>query len=62
MKLSAEEYGQLVGVSAQTVYLWERGKVRPGKAQFSNLIAARNLGRHDALARLVIRQGKSPRR
>jgi DNA-binding transcriptional regulator YiaG len=49
LKLTAAEYGKLIGVSAQTVYLWERGKVRPGKAQFAALIQARDLTRRDAL-------------
>jgi DNA-binding transcriptional regulator YiaG len=53
LKLSADQYGKLIGVSAQTVYLWERGKVRPGKAQFSNLIAARGMTRRDAVQKLA---------
>ncbi|MGQ9575678.1 MAG: helix-turn-helix domain-containing protein [Thermoguttaceae bacterium] len=52
LKLSAAQYAKLLGVSAQTVYLWERGKVRPAKAQFATLLAARNLGRREALQRL----------
>jgi DNA-binding transcriptional regulator YiaG len=53
LKLSAVQYGKLVGVSAQTVYLWERGKVRPGKAQFSNLVAARGMTRREAVQKLA---------
>lgn len=30
MKLSQEGLGRLIGVSFQTVYLWEAGKVVPG--------------------------------
>jgi len=52
LKLSATQYGKLLGVSAQTVYLWERGKVRPAKAQFSALIEARGMGRREALQQL----------
>ncbi len=52
LKLSAEQYGKLVGVSGQTIYLWEKGKTRPGKAQFAALVGVRSLGRRDALRRL----------
>jgi DNA-binding transcriptional regulator YiaG len=52
LKLTAEQYANLVGVSAQTVYLWERGKVRPKASQFAALVSARSLGRREALAQL----------
>jgi len=52
LKLSAQQYAKLVGVSAQTVYLWERGKTRPKRAQFAALVAARTLGRRQALQQL----------
>jgi DNA-binding transcriptional regulator YiaG len=52
LKLSADEYGKLVGVSAQTIYHWEQGKARPRQAQFTALIALRTIGRREALARL----------
>ena len=52
LKLSAVQYGKLIGVSAQTVYLWERGKVRPAKAQFAALVEARGMHRRDALQQL----------
>jgi transcriptional regulator with XRE-family HTH domain len=52
LKLSAEDFGKLLGVSAQTVYFWEQGRTRPRKAQFAALVAARSLGRREALARL----------
>ncbi len=55
LKLSAAEYGKLIGVSAQTVYLWEQGKVRPGKPQFAALVAARGIGRREAVQRLAKR-------
>ena len=29
LKFSAQEFGDLLGVTAQTVYNWEQGKVRP---------------------------------
>jgi DNA-binding transcriptional regulator YiaG len=52
LKLSAEQYGQLVGVTGQTIYLWEQGKTRPAKAQLAALVAARALGRREARKRL----------
>ncbi len=52
LRLSAEQYGKLLGVTGQTIYLWERGRTRPGKAQFVRLVGARNLGRREALRRL----------
>lgn len=52
LKLSAQEYGQLIGVSGQTIYLWEQGKSRPRQAQFEALVAVRGIGRREALARL----------
>lgn len=52
LKLTAAEYASLLGVSAQTIYLWERGQVRPKASQFGALVAARSLGRREARARL----------
>jgi DNA-binding transcriptional regulator YiaG len=52
LKLSAQQYAKLIGVSPQSIYLWERGEVRPKQTQFARLISARSLGRREALARL----------
>lgn len=52
--LSAEQFGRILGVSSQTVYNWERGRTRPGKAQFDALVALRQIGRRDALRRLKL--------
>jgi len=52
LKLSAEDYAKLVGVSAQTIYLWEHGKSRPREAQLAALVRVRGLGRREALAEL----------
>ena len=54
LKLSAEEYAKLVGVSPQTIYLWERGKSRPRKAQLAALVSVRSFGRREALERLKV--------
>lgn len=50
--VSAAEYGQLVGVSGQTVYLWEAGKSRPRAKAFARWVEVRALGKREALARL----------
>lgn len=52
LKLSAIEYGKLVGVSGQTVYGWEKGLSRPRKSQFPVLASIRKMGKKEAQARL----------
>ena len=54
LKLSAEEYGKLAGVSGQTIYLWEQGKSRPRTAQLATLVSLRKLGRRLALRQLAV--------
>lgn len=51
--LSAANYGQLVGVSGQTIYHWEQGKARPRAAQLESLAAVRNLGTREIAERLT---------
>ncbi len=53
LRLSAEQYGRLVGVSGLTIYNWESGKSRPRKAQLAALFAVRGIGKREALARLA---------
>ena len=50
--LSAAIYGQLVGVSGQTIYHWEQGKARPRAAQLESLAAVRELGASEVAERL----------
>jgi DNA-binding XRE family transcriptional regulator len=50
--LSAVEMGALVGASAQSVYAWESGKVRPRSSQLAAIAALRQLGKKEAHARL----------
>ena len=52
LKLSAEDYGSLVGVSGQTIYHWEQGKSRPRRSQIAALAAVRGIGKREALRRL----------
>jgi len=51
--LSAADMGQLIGVSAQSVYHWETGKSRPRAAQLAAISAVRKLGRREVAARLA---------
>lgn len=50
--LSAAEYGQLVGVSGQSIYNWESGKATPRIAQVKLLAGLRHLGQRAARAQL----------
>lgn len=51
--LSAASYGQLVGVSGQTIYHWEQGKARPRSAQLESLASVRGLGAREIAERLA---------
>lgn len=52
LKLSAADYGKLIGVSPLTIYNWESGKSRPRKAQLDALVRIRGIRKRDAAARL----------
>ncbi len=52
LKLSAADFGKLVGVSGLTVYSWEHGTRRPRKQRLAALVAVREMGRREALAKL----------
>lgn len=43
--ISAASYGELVGVSGQTIYHWEQGKARPRAAQLEILAGLRSLSK-----------------
>jgi DNA-binding transcriptional regulator YiaG len=58
LKLSAEDYAKLIGVSALSVYKWEHGKARPRKAQLAALVAARKLVRREAIKKLELAKAK----
>ena len=51
--LSAADFGALIGVSGQSVYLWESGNTRPRKPQLARIAAVRGLGKREAQARLA---------
>lgn len=50
--LSAIELGQLLGVSAMSVYKWEQGKARPRARFLPSIAAIRAIGRREAQERL----------
>ena len=52
LQLSAADYGELVGVSALTIYNWEKGKTKPRRQQLAAWAEVRTLGKRDALQRL----------
>ena len=56
LRLSAADYGKLLGVSQLSVYKWESGKVRPRAGYLPAIAEVRKLGKKEAAVRL----GKSP--
>lgn len=52
LKLSAADYGRLVGVTDQTIYNWEHETARPRKHQLALIASLRHMGRRRAIARL----------
>jgi DNA-binding transcriptional regulator YiaG len=50
--LSAAELGLLLGVSTQTIYNWESGKVRPHRRLLPTLVALRTVGKKATTAHL----------
>ena len=51
--LSAAECGLLVGASAQSIYNWEVGKVRPRAKHLAAIASLRSLGKREVAARLA---------
>lgn len=58
--ISAEDYGRLMGVSAQSIYNWERGHTTPRAEQVTALAALRGMTRRVAGARLAQLGSKTP--
>jgi DNA-binding transcriptional regulator YiaG len=50
--LSREEFAQLAGVSASTLYNWESGSTRPGEKHLAVLVGLRGIGKREARRRL----------
>ena len=51
--LSAAQCGLLVGASAQSIYNWEVGKVRPRAKHLAAIASLRALGKREVAARLA---------
>lgn len=61
--LSAADFGTLVGVSAQSVYNWERELAFPRGKQLARLAAVRGIGKREAVERLdKMQSGRGTRR
>ena len=54
LDLSANDYADLIGVSAQTIYNWEHGQSRPRPQQLAALVAIRAVGKREARKRLEL--------
>ena len=50
--LSRKDFGQLLGVSPQTIYNWENDGARPRDEAMTALVAVRKLGKREAAERL----------
>ncbi len=55
--LSQDNYGKLIGVTAQTIYSWESGMSRPRRSQLASIASVRHLGKREAQARLEQMKG-----
>lgn len=53
LSLSAENFGRLVGASAQSVYSWEQGKSKPRARNLAAIAALRGIGKREAAKRLA---------
>jgi DNA-binding transcriptional regulator YiaG len=52
LELSAADYGELVGVSALTIYSWEKGRSEPRPQQLEAWLALVDVSRREAWERL----------
>jgi DNA-binding transcriptional regulator YiaG len=52
LEISAADYGELVGVTGQTIYNWEQGRARPQRRQLEALAEVRGLKRREAWKKL----------
>lgn len=59
--LSAAHLAKLVGVSAHTIYSWEKGASHPRNAQLAAFAAVRGIGKTEANARLEALRVKAPK-
>jgi len=54
LKLSAQDYAHLAGVSALSIYAWEKGKSKPRAKQVAVLVALRSVKKREAVQRLAL--------
>lgn len=52
--LSREDFAQLAGVSASTIYNWEQGATKPAGKRLATLVSLRDLGKREAQSRLEL--------
>lgn len=52
--LSAADYGKLIGVTAQSIYMWEREQTAPRRGQIEKLASIRGIGSREAQRRLEL--------
>jgi len=52
LRLSAADVGNLIGVSAQTIYSWEAGSSSPRTQQLAKIVILRSLGKREVDALL----------
>lgn len=57
--LSAADFGLLIGASAQSVYLWERGSAKPGKRNLVAIASLRGIGKKAAAQRIATLKSQS---
>ena len=55
--LSADNYGKLIGVPAQTIYSWEQETSRPRESQLACIASLRHIGKREAQTRLEQMKG-----
>jgi DNA-binding transcriptional regulator YiaG len=63
--LSQPDFGKLLGVSAQSIYNWERGQTRPRDQQIAKIATLRAVGKREAgqtLKQLVAARRKPQRK
>ncbi|TAG27489.1 MAG: helix-turn-helix domain-containing protein [Burkholderiales bacterium] len=53
LNLSANEMGQLLGVSGQSIYKWEQGKAKPRASQLPAIAVVRKMGKKQVTAKLT---------
>lgn len=61
LRISAADYGKLIGVTAHTIYKWEHGTSRPRKAQLATFAAIRRLGKTEAISHLEQMRKNAPK-